>query len=266
MKQIALALVLILVLAAGCKKEPKAAILAEVNGEVLELETFKASFGEGEWDAMDGPSRRRYVEDWVNLTLLAQAAEKAGLDREPVIKERISYATKKVKANALIAEQLAQMRISEDQLFSYFRVHQAEFRKPAVMYNIQRIALPDKLTAENVLQQIIQGMDFNVALRRYSTENLRESGGMLGFVESTSADSVFWLAARDLELNRPGLLTKDDLWYVFRYTATQESEKEASFEEHRAEIRRKILSEKQEEVYRNLLREVKARSNEIYYY
>lgn len=266
MNKITLALILILMLAFACKKEPKGTILAEVNGEVLQLEAFVSTLGDGEWDSLDSATRRRYVEDWVNLTLLAQAAEKAKLDQDPAIKERISYASKKVKANALIADHLAQMRISEDQLFSYFRVHQAEFRKPALMYQIQRIALPDKLTAENVLQQITQGMDFEAALRRYSTENLRQSGGNMGFVESTSQDSVFWLAARNLELNHPGLLTKDDLWYVFRYTDTQESERDASFEEHRAEIRRKILFEKQEEVYRNLLREIKSQNNEIYYY
>jgi adenylate kinase len=62
------------------------------------------------------------------------------------------------------------------------------------------------------------------------------------------------------------LLTKDDKWYVIRYTETQESDKEASFEEHRAEIRRKILLEKQEEVYQALLREIKAKNSEVYYY
>lgn len=256
----------ILLLIAACNQEAKPVILAEVNGETLELEAFKATLGDGVWDSLDSATRRRYVEDWVNLTLLAQAAKEAGLDQDPGIRERISYAGKKVKANALISERLSQLRISEDQLFSYFRVHQAEFQKPALTYDIQRIQLPDKLTAESVYEQILQGLDFDQAAARFSTDNLRPARGRMGLVESTSPDSTFWLAARELELGQPGIVSKDDFWYVFRYTATQESEKEASFEEYRAEIRRKILSEKQEEVYQSLLREIKAQGNEIYYY
>ncbi|HNQ43741.1 MAG TPA: peptidylprolyl isomerase [Candidatus Cloacimonadota bacterium] len=267
MKRFLIFLILIPLLLLACRKgRDNSARLAEVNGEVLTLEAFQAVFGVEEWEALPLDARKRFVEDWVNLTLLAQSADQQGLNKDLALQQKINFAAKKVKANALIAQRLAEVQVSEDQLFSYFRIHQAEFQKPAVEYQIQRIQVPDKLTAERVLMQLNQGMDFDTAVSRYSTEPLKDKKGIMGFVSVASADSSFWYKARDLQKNEPGVVSKAQLWYVFRYTDQREMEGEANFEDFRAEIKRRIILEKQEEVYQSLLREIKAQTREIYYY
>jgi len=158
------------------------------------------------------------------------------------------------------------MNISEDQLFSYFRIHQAEFLKPVLLYNVERIMLKDKISAENVLQQLNAGMNFSQALRHHSLEALRNRGGSMGFISQTSADSLFWQAANALEPNQFGVLSVADTWYVIHYTETRDGESEANFEDHRDEIKRRIILERQDEVYQNLLREIKAKQQNIYYY
>ncbi|MDD3533243.1 MAG: peptidylprolyl isomerase [Candidatus Cloacimonetes bacterium] len=266
-KYLASLFVLLALLTFGCKggssDSPK---LAEVNGEVLYLDSFKASLSEDGWENLSPEQKRRYIEDWVNLTLLAQAADEMKLDQDPAVKERMAYAKKKVKANALIPQRLHQTRISEDQLFSYFRIHQADFQRPLLAYQIQRIALPDKLSAENVFQQINQGLDFAQAVRRYSTEDLRSKNGTMGFVEPDSADSLFWKAATELDIMEADVLSQNGAWYVFRYTETKDSEYEPSYEDHRAEIKSRIIKEKQNEIYQELLREIKSQNKQIYYY
>jgi len=265
-KLIFLALVLLLSLACSPKKDDKGIALAQVNGETLYLESFKATFGVEEWDKLSPELRKKYIEDWVNLSVLAQYADKQGLNKKAEVKQRISYAAKKVKANALIAERLAQIQVSEDQLFNYFRLHQAEFQKNAVEYSVQRIALKDKLLAENVMNQLLAGMNFNEAVQRYSQEELKLRNGMLGFVNAAGADSSFWLAARNLKENELGLVNKDQLWFVFRITEQRSTTQEANFEDYRAEIKRKGLLEKQDQIYQDLIREIKSQSGEIYYY
>jgi len=258
---------LIMLFISACDENVKSgSILAEVDNERLDRETFIAGYGIDAWNSLRPEERKKYVEDWVNITLLAQAADKAGLSHDPIIRQRMEFAQKKVKANAMIAERLAKVKISEDQLFSYFRIHQAEFQKPVISYQIQRINLPDKLTAENVLQQIYQGLDFTQAVRRYSTEELRRQDGFMGFVEPASQDSVFWQGVQNLKPLEPGVITHDGDWYIVRYTESQEEVKEANFEDHKDEIRRRILRDKQEEIYRNILLEIKSENHNIYYY
>ncbi len=266
-KSLIILLLTVIIFVAACEKKPdNSAKLAEVNGEVLSLDAFKSTFGVEEWDSLDVARRKQYVEDWVNLTLLAQEAERQKLDEEPSLQQRISYATKKVKANALIAEELSRINISEDQLFSYFRIHQAEFIKPVLLYDIRRIRLQDKISAENVLQQLNSGMRFDAAVRQYSTGELKYRGGAMGFVSPESEDSLFWQAASAIEPDEYGIVNADNAWYIISYTQSKEGDSEANFENHRAEIRRRIILERQEEVYQKLLRQIKAKQQNIYYY
>lgn len=268
MKRYCVFALLILLFAFGAcdRDKDNSAKLAEVNGQSLSLEGFKATFGVEDWEALPPDLRKRYVEDWVNLTLLAQEAKNLKLDKDLALKQRLEYAQKKVLANALIAQSLSEINITEDQLFSYFRIHQSDFQKPVKLYHIERIRLRDKISAENLLQQLNGGMNFYSALQQYSQENLKAQRGSIGFVEPASADSVFWQKAQNMQLNECGIVNKDGDWYVFRYTEEKDGEAVANFEEQRSEIRRRIILEKQEEVYQNLLKSIKARQQNIYYY
>lgn len=267
MKQSLLFIILLIIALSGCdKKEEKGIALASVNDETLYLENFKATFGVGEWDSLSPELRKKYIEDWVNLSILAQYADEQDIHKDRAVRQRILYAAKKTKANALIAKRLAEVQVSEDQLFNYFRLHQGEFQKNAEEFSIQRIALADKISAENVLGQLNRGMAFNEAVQRYSTEELKNRNGMMGFVTAASADSSFWLAARNLSENGIGIVSKDQAWFVFRIAEKRTSAQEANFEDYRAELKRKIILEKQDEVYHDLLREIKSRTNKIYYY
>lgn len=267
MKYLSWFLIALALLSTSChRNEQKGVALAQVNNEVLYLNDFKATLGIDNWDSLSPTERKKYVEDWVNLTLLAQYADQEKLSGQVSVRQRIAYAAKKVKANAVIGNRLAQIQVSEDQLFNYFRLHQAEFQKNTVEYALQRIACNDKISAETVLSQLGQGMNFNDAVNRYSIEDLKASGGRMGFVTSSSPDSSFWLAARDLGEGQTGIVNKDQLWYVFRILETRETAKEANFEDYRQDIRRKIILEKQDQVYQDILREIKSGKNEIYYY
>lgn len=264
-KYIVLFAALIFLFSCG-KKEEKGVALAQVDKEILYLDDFKSTFGTQEWENLNPETRKKYIEDWVNLTLLAHYADEKGVNKEKAVKQRISYAAKKVKANALIAKRLAEIEVSEDQLFNYFRLHQAEFQKNAVNYNIQRIALMDKISAENVLQQLNQGLGFTEAVQRYSTEELKNNGGYMGLVNAGGSDSLFWLKARELKENNYGLLYKEPVWYIFRVVESKTTPQETNFEDYREEIKRKVLLEKQDQIYQELIRELKAQNSEIYYY
>ncbi len=261
-----LCLLLLILLTACGKKAEKGIALAQVNKEILYLENFKATFGVEEWDALNPELRKKYIEDWVNLTVLAQYADEQNLNKSLAVRQKMDYAAKKIKANALITQRLAQVQVSEDQMFNYFRLHQANFQKNAVEYNIQRIALKDKLNAENVMTQLNQGMSFNEAVQRYSSEELKAKNGFMGFISSAGADSSFWLAARNLPEKGFGLINKDQLWFIFRILEERTTSQEANFEDYRAEIKRKVILEKQDQIYQELIKEVKSQTGKIFYY
>lgn len=266
-KYITIALAIFSLLILSCKtKRDNSAPLAQVNDDILTETAFNSMFSAAELDTLSASVKRKYIEDWVNMTLLAQAADKSELLESAGMQARLDYAAKKVKSNFMIGQRLAGIRVSEDELFSYFRVHRADFENNLKEYSIQRIKLSDKATAELLLSRIESGLEFNEAVRTYSVEQLPSGDGLMGWVTRTSADSTWWNAALGLPLAVPAVSQQSGSWYVFRIVEERDSSEEANFEDYREEIRSRIIAQREEQVYQDLVRELKAQTNKIYYY
>lgn len=267
MKKYIILLVLLTALLLSCKKaRDESPILAQVGEEVLTEAAFNSLFSKAELDSLSTEVRRKYIEDWVNLTVLAQEADLQELSETPALRARLEFARKKVKANALIGQRLASIRVSEDELFNYFRVHQGEFESNLKEYSLQRILIHDKTTAELILGRLSSGLAFEEAVRNYSLEELKSNAGLMGWVSKAGADSSLWTAANGLALNVPALYNQGANWYVFRIVDERLGAQEANFEDYKTEIRHRIIAEKEEQVYLELVRELKARNDKIYYY
>lgn len=268
MKQLSFALLLIGLLSFSCTRAKKddSPILASVNSEELTEAAFKSLFSADEYKELDAATKKKYVEDWVNLTLLAQAADAEKLSGSTALKARMEYAVKKVKANALISRKLENIKVSEDELFNYFRIHRADFDSVLVDYSVQRILQLDKNSAEKLAASINSGLDFEEAVQTRSLEKLKDNRGLMGFVSKAGADSVWWNACKGLKLKQVSILNQDANWYVFRIVEERAGNSEANFEDYRDLIRRKIIAERESEVYRDLLKDLKTKTDDIYYY
>lgn len=261
-----LLLVLLALGACGKKQQRQSTPLAQVNDEVLTLEDFRSTFTEEQWSSLSEEQKKKEIDDWVNLTILAQEADLQELGEQPAIQQRIDYAAKKIKANALIARRLSGIQVSDDALFNYYRVHRADFQSKMMEYYVQRIFVGEGNLAEALLKQINAGLDFDTAVSEYSREPLKSKLGRMGFVTADSADSLFWRAAHALEPGIPGILNTAEGTYILRYTEQREGTQEANFEEYRAEIRNLLLRDRQIEIYDDLVRELKAKTPKVYYY
>jgi len=263
MKYLLWLIVLTVALTACSLFEKKGEIIAQVDKETLTMEEFKANFTEAEWKALTSEQKKEYVQQWVNLILLAKEAKEQGLDKSKQVKNKIAYAEQKILGNALISSKLAAEKISEEDLFNYYRIHQGDFSKPMMNYKVQRIFSTDLAVLSKAKQEIINGMRFEDAAKVYSQEELGKSGGFMGVVTPEDADSTFWLAVRPLQVFELTTLQKDNGFYLLRYVSEEAGVNQSGFEGMKDEIRRRILDERRKQVYDDLLRELKSKS-EVY--
>ena len=261
MKNIVLIAVLIIGLAACSIFEKKGEVIAQVDKVTLTREELKANFSDEEWKALTADQKKEYVEQWVNLILLAKEAERQGLDKDKAVKYKVKYAEQKILGNALISARLASEKISEEDLFNYYRIHQGDFTQPLMNYKVQRVFLTDINLVGKVKQEIMNGMDFADAAKVYSQEELGKNGGFMGVVTSEDADSTFWLAVHNLKPLELTTLSKDHGYYILRYVSEEPGNNETGFEGLKDEIRRRILNERRKQVYDDLLRELKSKSD-----
>jgi peptidyl-prolyl cis-trans isomerase C len=241
--------------------ESKGEVVAQVGDEKLTMEEFKANFSTSEWVSLSSEQKKEYVQQWVNLVLLAQEAEKLGLEKDKAVKNRIRYAEQKILGNALIISRLDAEKISEEEMFNYYRIHQGDFTRPMMNYKVQRIYLTDPNLVNKVKTEITNGMKFEDAARVYSQEELAKNGGFMGIVSPDGADSLFWQALNKVKIYEITTLQKDNGYYIIRNIQEEQGIGESGFEGQKDEIRRRILDERRKQVYDDLLRELRSRSD-----
>jgi peptidyl-prolyl cis-trans isomerase C len=261
MKYIGWFIVLLIALSACSLVDGKGEVVARVDDKTLTMDELKANFSEEEWKTLTNEQKKEYVSQWVNLMLLAKEAEKNGLDKDKKVKNRIEYAQQKILGNALISSRLAAINFSEEDMFNYYRIHQGEFSQPLKNFKVQRIYLIDSGMVNKVKQELQNGMRFEDAARVYSLEEIGKTGGFMGTVTSSDADSSFWLAVKNLKLYDVTTLQKENGFYLLRPYMEEEGVGNTGFESQKDEIRRRMLEERRKEVYDDLLKELKSKAN-----
>ncbi len=257
-----MAFCLLVIISTSCTLfEKKSPVLAQVNSEKLTEAELKAHFSEVQWNSLSQNEKREYVQQWITLTLLAQEADKLNLDKDISVRYKYRYALKKIKSNALIATYLAATEISEEDLFKYYRVHQGEFTKQAINYQVQRIFHRDYAMIEGIKNELTGGMKFDDAARLYSQEPLGQKGGYMGLVTSSDADSIFWMTVKNLKQNELTVVSKDNGWYILRWFRQEEGSATTGFDEVKDEVRRRMLDERRQQVYDDLIKDLKSKSD-----
>ncbi len=260
-KKIAFALLLLVFIAACSLPKKDSEVVAQVDNEKLTLAELKANFTEEEWQKMTPDQKKEYVQQWINLVILAKEAEKQGLVKEPAVKNRIKYAQQKVLANSLIASRLAAQEVSEEEMFNYYRIHQADFAVPNVNYKVQRIFVTEQNMLARVRQELQNGMRFEDAAKVFSQETLGQNGGYAGIVTPDGPDSILWQALSKVNMYEVITVPKDNGFYLLRAYETVQGTGPSGFESQKDIIRQRILDERKRQVYDELLQELKSKSN-----
>ncbi|MCK4956122.1 MAG: peptidylprolyl isomerase [Candidatus Cloacimonetes bacterium] len=247
----------------GCNKREEQPIAAQVNDEILTIEKLQSGFSEQQWNLKSNAEKKQLVQDWIDLTVLAQAADREEISATPEVSFRIENSIKSIKANSLIAQRLSSIEITENDLFNYYKLHQNRYEKTKKEYKVQQIYTNDFETNKLVLEAIKNGMQFTDAAKTYSQEKAGKKGGYIGFVGKEDVEKVVWKKLTKLKKWHYDTVNTAKGFYIVRYYQTRNVKINKKFIEVKDEIRTKVLKEKQNQLYNQLVEEVKNQTEKI---
>jgi len=257
MKKIAFLLLLIILF--SCNKETNETIVAKVNNDKLTLSEFKARFSQSYWNRMKDSEKKKYINDWIQLTLFAQEADRLKLSKTPEVKAKLDNAVKNIKSNALLAYKLSQISVAEDDLLTYYKLHKKDFREKVLQYKIQRILVKDP-TRLAFIRQELEEKPFSYCAKKYSDESLGKNGGYMGYVSKRDIDKTMWNEVTSLKRNHYKTLKADKGYYIIRWTDKREKFIPKEFSRVKQKIKEIVLQQKREEYINKLLKELKSKS------
>jgi parvulin-like peptidyl-prolyl isomerase len=208
---------------------------------------------------MKDSEKKKYINDWIQLTLFAQEADRLKLSKTPEVKAKLDNAVKNIKSNALLAYKLSQINVAEDDLLTYYKLHKKDFREKVLQYKIQRILVKDP-TRLAFIRQELEEKPFSYCAKKYSDESLGKNGGYMGYVSKRDIDKTMWNEVTSLKRNHYKTLKADKGYYIIRWTDKREKFIPKEFSRVKQKIKEIVLQQKREEYINKLLKELKSKS------
>lgn len=250
-------LLLLLLIITACTEEKPEIALAEVNGEILTEQEFRGNFSDYEWSRTSEAEKEEYLQEWINLTLMAQEADRTGISEQINIKVRIANAEKNIKSNALLAQHMFDFKISEDELFDYYKMHKSQYQEKQEKLKIQRIFIREKTKLDSVMGLLEKGLKFTDAARQYSEEAIGRDGGYAGFLSKEDLGENIWNILKAMKQWYYKSVETDSGYYIIRYYDSINEVKDIPFTSLKDEIKEIVVKEKKMKIYQDLITDLK---------
>jgi len=154
------------------------------------------------------------VDQLVNMTLAAQAAEKEGLDKTPDVEARLALLRTQILAEAASEKYVKSHPVTEEEIKKTFDDEVANMPKE---YKARHILVEKKETADEILKQLQAGGDFaKIAKAQSKDPGSAAKGGDLGWFSAQSMVKPFGDALKTLEKGKttPAPVQTEYGWHI----------------------------------------------------
>ena len=193
------------------------------------------------------------VDVLVEMTILAEAAKKADLDKDAEFKRQMNFLTLKALRNEFVSKEI-DASITEDALKEAYETEFANWEGEEEL-SARHILVKEEAEAKELIKTLEGGADFAELAKEKSTGPSGPNGGDLGYFAKGQMVPEFEAAAFALE---PGEFSKEPVqtkfgWHIIKVEDKRRQPK-PTLEESSANLRQKLLRER----YGKTLEELKA--------
>ncbi|WP_227521964.1 peptidylprolyl isomerase [Bacillus solitudinis] len=192
----------------------------------------------------------QYVESYGGEEAFLEILESSGVKIDKVEDDAKKY---------LLLEKLLKPRItiSEEEMLAYFSEYEYSFAEEEQV-KASHILVEDEKTAEEVIEKLEEGEDFNEIAKSYSIDTANhEVGGDLGYFTRGTMAEAFEEVAFSLDLGEISGPVQTEFGYHIIKVAEHVEATEANYEDHKAEIEDILFEEKVQKEYEVWLSEMK---------
>ena len=239
-------------------------ILAVVAGENItnaDLDAFLQGVPkEQKLYAQDPQFRDQFLEQMIAFRCYAKYGEEMGLEETDDFKSIMANLRKEVLAQLAINNTVkAGAVISQEEAKAYYEANKARFEKGATVH-AKQILVPEEAQCLDILEAINKGdKAFEEAAMESSTCPSKTQGGDLGEFGKGQMVKEFEDAAFSAEIGQVvGPVATQFGFHLIKVEAKKEATV-AAFEEVKEQIRRNLLSQKQNQAYSAKAAELKAK-------
>lgn len=211
---------MLLLVACGKAATPAAPAetVATVNGKALsksEFDLYVANVARQSGREVPAEQKTQLLDQFIGMHLAADAAEKAGVPKQPKVEDQLSLARLNVIVDAGLNKYLEEHPVTDAELKPEYDAQVAAMPRE---YHARHILVEDKATAETITKDLKGGADFAKLAEQKSKDSSGKTGGDLGWFTLDTMVKPFADAVVALQ---PGQTTEQPVqsqfgWHVIR--------------------------------------------------
>lgn len=225
------------------KVDPNA-VVATVNGDTItEADlSFAAEDLAADLAKVPPQERKAFVTTvLIDMKMMAQAAQKAGLDQSDTYKRRLAYLKDRALRRAYFAEKIAG-DVSPEKVKAAYDKLVADF-KPQDQVQVRHILVKTEEEAKKIRAEIEKGKPFEVAAMENSLDGTAKNGGELGFITHGQTVKPFEDAAFSLEVGKVSQPVKSQFgWHLIKVEKKDKTAAPA-FDKVAAQLQQQVMVE-----------------------
>lgn len=230
------------------------AVVARVGDQTItekNLKYARQAFASELANVPDAEKRGVVIDAFINMLLLAQGAEEAGLDQTDDFATQLEFMKLQALRNAYVRDAIMN-GLSDEEMQKGYQELVVDQHEPEEEVHARHILVEKKEDAEKIIEQLKAGDSFE-ELAKQSKDPSGQNGGDLGFFRRGQMVKPFEDAAFALE---PGEMTEEPVesqfgWHVIKVDEKRMSEP-PSFDQVEEQLRNYLLRQKFETVIAGL--------------
>lgn len=232
-------------------------LLAEVNGKKIyrnDVISFMQNI-EGGARFQNEEGIKVLTDEMVNQEIVLADAYKNKLDNDEEFKNELNLVKENMLKNYAMHKIFESVNPTEDDLKAYYEANK-ELIIPQKTYTASHILVDDEQKANDIYDEIDNGLDFKEAAKKYSKDPSAASGGSLGTFPKGVMVKEFQDGLDSLEVGEISKPVKSQFGYHLIKLEDVNSAEDKPFEEVRDQVYQTYLMVKRQEKYLEKLNEI----------
>ena len=232
-------------------------LLAEVNGKKIyrnDVISFMQNI-EGGARFQNEEGIKVLTDEMVNQEIVLADAYKNKLDNDEEFKNELNLVKENMLKNYAMHKIFESVKPTEDDLKGYYEANK-ELVIPQKTYTASHILVDDEQKANDIYDEIEEGLDFKEAAKKYSKDPSAASGGSLGTFPKGVMVQEFQDGLDSLEVGEISKPVKSQFGYHLIKLEDVNNAEDKPFEEVRDQVYQTYLMVKRQEKYLEKLNEI----------
>nr|WP_218059056.1 peptidylprolyl isomerase [Orenia metallireducens] len=201
--------------------------------------------------------RQRLLNELINQKLFYLDALEQGLEESKEFKESLQRVRNNLLSQFAIKNLLEKVAVDDNEIEEFYNQNKDRFKKPESV-QASHILVKEEKKAEEILNQLKEGLAFAEAVKKYSTCPSKARGGDLGDFTRGKMVPEFEQAAFAME---EGEVSNEPVktqfgYHIIKVTAKNEAAS-SPLEEVKAQVEQQLVSMKQNKLYQDKTEELK---------